>query len=99
MNSAASSMRGRSKAAWNSLGESSRQRSRRREETMESPDRTGKALQYSRRVFIQRASLLGGMIALGGGSYLYQPKRSWSADPIKVGIATDITGPISWAGI
>jgi len=26
---------------------------------------------YSRRLFIQRVSLLGGMIALGGGSYLY----------------------------
>ena len=54
---------------------------------------------YSRRLFLQRASLLGGMIALGGGSYLYNPKGSWAADPIKVGIATDLTGPISWGGI
>ena len=44
-------------------------------------------------------SLLGGMIALGGGSYLYNPRGSWAADPIKVGIATDLTGPISWGGI
>jgi branched-chain amino acid transport system substrate-binding protein len=54
---------------------------------------------YSRRLFIQRAGLLGGMIALGGGSYLYNPRGSWAADPIKVGIATDLTGPISWGGI
>jgi branched-chain amino acid transport system substrate-binding protein len=53
----------------------------------------------SRRVFLQRVSVLGGMLALGGGSYLYGPKRSFAADPIKVGIATDITGPISWGGI
>src|SRR6185436_9800093 len=54
---------------------------------------------YSRRVFIQRAGLLGGMIALGGGSFLLNPKGTWAADPIKVGIATDLTGPISWGGI
>ena len=54
---------------------------------------------YSRRVFLQRAGLLGGMLALGGGSYLYNPRGTWAADPIKVGIATDLTGPISWGGI
>src|SRR5215813_9420656 len=54
---------------------------------------------HSRRLFIQRASLLGGMIALGGGGYLLNPRGSWAADPIKVGIATDLTGPISWGGI
>lgn len=54
---------------------------------------------YSRRMFLQRAGLLGGMIALGGGSYLYNPRGTWAADPIKVGIATDLTGPISWGGI
>src|SRR5215470_6049317 len=54
---------------------------------------------YSRRLFLQRAGLLGGMVALGGGSYLYNPRGGWAADPIKVGIATDITGPISWGGI
>ncbi len=54
---------------------------------------------YSRRLFIQRSGLLGGMIALGAGSYLYNPKGSWAADPIKVGVATDLTGPISWGGI
>jgi ABC-type branched-subunit amino acid transport system substrate-binding protein len=54
---------------------------------------------YSRRLFLQRASLLTGMVALGGGSYIYNPKGTWAADPIKVGIATDLTGPISWGGI
>jgi ABC-type branched-subunit amino acid transport system substrate-binding protein len=54
---------------------------------------------YSRRLFLQRASLLSGMAALGGGSYLMNPKGARAADPIKVGIATDLTGPISWGGI
>src|SRR3954454_12689499 len=54
---------------------------------------------YSRRLFVQRAGVLSGMIALGGGSYLYNPKGAWAADPIKVGIATDLTGAISWGGI
>lgn len=54
---------------------------------------------YSRRLFLERASLLSGMVALGGGSYLLNPKGTWAADPIKVGIATDLTGPISWGGI
>src|SRR5437879_3662798 len=58
-----------------------------------------RAQTHSRRLFIQRAGLLGGMIALGGGSFLYNPRGSWAADPIKVGIATDLTGPISWGGI
>jgi ABC-type branched-subunit amino acid transport system substrate-binding protein len=54
---------------------------------------------YSRRLFVQRASLLTGMVAVGAGSYLYKPKGSWAADAIKVGIATDLTGPIGGAGI
>ena len=52
-----------------------------------------------RRLFLQRASLLTGMIALGGGSYILNPKGAWAADPIKIGIATDLTGPIGYAGI
>jgi branched-chain amino acid transport system substrate-binding protein len=50
-------------------------------------------------MFLQRATLLSGMVALGGGSYLLNPRGAWSATPIKVGIATDLTGPISWGGI
>ena len=56
-------------------------------------------LSASRRLFLQRSSLLSGMVALGGGSYLLNPEGVWAADPIKVGIATDLTGPISWGGI
>ena len=62
-------------------------------------DRNQRPPSASRRLFVQRASLLSGMIALGGGSYLLNPKGAWAADPIKVGIATDLTGPISWGGI
>jgi len=54
---------------------------------------------HSRREFIQRGSALAGMVALGGGSYLYNPENASAADAIKVGIATDLTGPISWGGI
>lgn len=52
-----------------------------------------------RRLFLQRTSLLSGLVALGGGSYLLQPKDGWAATPIKVGIATDLTGPIGYAGV
>ena len=53
----------------------------------------------TRREFLQRGSALAGMVALGGGSYLYNPQEALAADAIKVGIATDLTGPISWGGI
>lgn len=66
---------------------------------MKNDDRGRRPLSASRRLFLQRTSLLTGMIALGGGSYLYNPKGVWAADPIKVGIATDLTGAISWGGI
>jgi hypothetical protein len=66
---------------------------------MKNDERRIRPLSASRRLFLQRTSLLTGMIALGGGSYLYNPKGAWAADPIKVGIATDLTGAISWGGI
>ncbi len=66
---------------------------------MKNDDRSRRPLSASRRLFLQRTSLLTGMIALGGGSYLYNPKGVWAASPIKVGIATDLTGAISWGGI
>ena len=62
-------------------------------------DRNHRSPSASRRLFLQRTSLLSGMVALGGGSYLLNPEGAWAADPIKVGIATDLTGPISWGGI
>jgi branched-chain amino acid transport system substrate-binding protein len=54
---------------------------------------------HERRLFLQRASLLSGMAVLGTGSYLLRPEGAWAAAPIKVGIATDLTGPIGFAGI
>jgi ABC-type branched-subunit amino acid transport system substrate-binding protein len=66
---------------------------------MDDQDYKQRLQSYSRRMFLQRATLLSGMVALGGGSYLLNPKGAWSATPIKVGIATDLTGPISWGGI
>ena len=55
----------------------------------------------SRRLFIQRASLLTGMVALGAGSYVLKAPDAFaqSGDPIKVGFALDLTGPISVQGI
>ncbi|MCW5626535.1 MAG: ABC transporter substrate-binding protein, partial [Burkholderiales bacterium] len=53
----------------------------------------------SRRLFMQRASLLSGMTAVGVGSWVLNPPEGWAADPIKVGIATDLTGPIGYAGV
>lgn len=52
-----------------------------------------------RRLFLQRSALLGGMTALGGGSYLMTPSPAWAAEPIKVGFALDLTGPISVQGL
>lgn len=66
---------------------------------MKIDDRNNRPLSASRRLFLQRTSLLSGMVALGGGSYLLNPEGAWAAAPIKVGIATDLTGAISWGGI
>lgn len=54
---------------------------------------------YSRRLFLQRTALFSGMLALGSGSYLLNPRGAWAADPIKVGFALDLTGPISVQGL
>ena len=45
------------------------------------------------------ASALGaaGWIA-GGGGWLLRPEKAYAADPIKMGIATDITGAIAPSG-
>ena len=52
----------------------------------------------SRRSFLQGAGLLSGAIATGLGSWVLRPKWSHAAGPIKVGIATDLTGAISHSG-
>lgn len=65
----------------------------------ETKDNDNSPESLSRRLFTQRTALLTGMVAVGAGSYLLNPKGAWAADPIKIGVATDLTGPISWGGI
>lgn len=53
----------------------------------------------TRRRWLASAAWMGGAIATGLGSWVIRP--SWAnaaAGPIKVGIATDLTGPIGYAG-
>jgi branched-chain amino acid transport system substrate-binding protein len=52
----------------------------------------------SRRGFLQSAAWLSGAIATGAGSWVIRPRWAHAADPIKVGIATDLTGAIGYAG-
>ncbi|MBI1396250.1 MAG: transporter substrate-binding protein [Betaproteobacteria bacterium] len=59
----------------------------------------GRVRSYERRLFLQRAGVLAGMTAAGAGTWILNPRGAWAAAPIKVGIATDLTGPISWGGI
>jgi ABC-type branched-subunit amino acid transport system substrate-binding protein len=66
---------------------------------MSKDDSNKKPQSGARREFLQRSSVLAGMTVLGTGSYLYNPTQAHAADAIKVGIATDLTGPISWGGI
>lgn len=54
---------------------------------------------FDRREFLKGLSLgLGTLLATGAGSWVLRPRWSHAAGPIKVGIATDITGAISHAG-
>jgi len=53
----------------------------------------------TRRRLLTRAGWLGGAVAMGAGSWVIRP--SWAnaaAGPIKLGIATDLTGPLGVAG-
>lgn len=53
----------------------------------------------SRRRFLQSTAWMTGVIATGVGSWMLQP--TWAnaaAGPIKIGIATDLTGAIGYAG-
>ena len=60
-------------------------------------DETGGRL--SRRSLLQSAAWMAGAVATGVGSWVFPAKWSHAAGPIKVGIATDLTGPISFGGI
>jgi branched-chain amino acid transport system substrate-binding protein len=53
-----------------------------------------------RRDFLHSAAWMTGAVAIGAGSWVVRaPWANAAASPIKVGIATDLTGPIGFAGI
>src|SRR6202790_1985206 len=52
----------------------------------------------NRRRLLQSAVWVGGAIATGIGSWVIRPKWASAAEPIKVGIATDLTGAAGYAG-
>jgi branched-chain amino acid transport system substrate-binding protein len=54
---------------------------------------------FDRRRLLQNAAWTSGMVAGGVGSWLLPAPWASAADPIKVGVATDLTGPISFDGI
>jgi urea transport system substrate-binding protein len=60
--------------------------------------RHGVLLPFSR-LFLERASLLSGMVAGPRPTCRSGAVGSFRRRAIKVGIATDLTGPISWGGI
>ena len=47
---------------------------------------------------MQSAMWMSGAVATGLGSWIVPAKWGHAAGPIKVGIATDLTGPIGFAG-
>src|SRR6202049_2778657 len=52
----------------------------------------------NRRRLLQSAAWTGGAIATGIGSWVIRPKWASAAGPIKLGVATDLTGAIGYAG-
>jgi branched-chain amino acid transport system substrate-binding protein len=52
----------------------------------------------SRRRFLGSAAWMAGAVAAGAGSWVLRPEWGHAATPIKVGIATDLTGAIGYAG-
>ena len=54
--------------------------------------------QVTRRNFLQSTMWMSGAIATGVGSWVLPAKWANAKGPIKVGIATDLTGPIGFAG-
>ena len=52
----------------------------------------------NRRRLLQSAGWMSGAIATGIGSWVIRPKWASAAGPIKVGIATDLTGPTAFSG-
>ncbi len=56
------------------------------------------AAALSRRRFLQSTAWTAGAVAAGAGSWVIPARWAHAAGPIKVGIATDLTGPIGFAG-
>jgi urea transport system substrate-binding protein len=56
------------------------------------------AARISRRRFLNSAAWTAGAVATGAGSWVIPASPSWAANPIKIGIATDLTGAIGLAG-
>ena len=54
--------------------------------------------EVTRRRFLRGSAWMVGALAVGSGSWVVRPKWAHAAGPIKVGIATDLTGPIGFAG-
>ena len=52
----------------------------------------------NRRRFLQSAAWTWGAVAAGAGSWVLRPTWASAQGPIKVGIATDLTGAIGYAG-
>jgi branched-chain amino acid transport system substrate-binding protein len=60
-------------------------------------DRIASTPPLTRRSLLTRAAWAAGAVAVGRGSFIVPP--AWGqGNPIKVGIATDLTGPIGFAG-
>src|SRR5215510_13599279 len=59
-------------------------------------EQTGRGV--TRRYVLQGTARIGGTLALGASSVMVRPPWAHAAEPIKVGIATDLTGPIGFAG-
>jgi ABC-type branched-subunit amino acid transport system substrate-binding protein len=57
-----------------------------------------RVLKLSRRSFLRSAAWASGAIATGAGSWVIPPSKSWASSPIKVGIATDLSGAIGFEG-
>ena len=52
----------------------------------------------TRRRWLHSAAWTVGAVATGAGSWVLRPERAFAQKTIKVGIATDLTGAIGYAG-
>jgi branched-chain amino acid transport system substrate-binding protein len=64
----------------------------------EQPKRLVRASEIGRRRFLSSAAGAAAAVAGGAGGWIIPASRSWAAEPIKVGIATDLTGALGLFG-